>query len=291
MNVFTIVSVSIVFIFFIILLSVLFSVKYTYSVSHLPSLNYPIENFQNTDTPPSTTQESKTAEQLKAILKQSRPVGEDIAAFQGAYEQFLELHREFCVPWSKFIEVGRDYENQSSNETSNGGTAVGTGTTKEYVRLISLRSGKVFVDCSVDFPKKLDIGMNFQQMPYESQAYLDSLDFGITQLKKIQTDTQKALQGIPAIHSGGAPVNQEGFLDLTSQNCEEKDGVIRCVISIDTTNRNLDKRLYERLIELLEKSGKIREKLGEFKKELDTVQKLKGRAESGEIAQDVRITI
>ena len=250
----------------------------------------PIEAFQDTSM---ESAESMTAEQLKAVLKKSRPVGENITAFQGAYEQFLQLHRDFCRPWSKFIEVGRDYENQSSNETSNGGSAVGTGTTKEYVRLISLRSGKVFVDCSVDFPKKLDIGLNFQQMPYESKAYLDSLDYGIEQLKKIQSDTQTALQGfpIPAGNTSGAPVNQEGFLDLIGQNCENKDGVIRCVISIDTTNRNLDQRLYERLIELLENSEKIRGKITEFQKELDTVQNLKARAESGEIVQDIRITI
>lgn len=230
-----------------------------------------------------------TAAQLKEILKKSRPTAEDITAYQGAYEQFLNLHKEFCKSWNKFVEVGRDYEKQSSNETSNGGDAVGTGTTKEYIRLLSLRQNKVFVDCSVSFPEKLDIGINMQQMPYESKAYIDSLDFGIQQLKKIQNDTKKALQGIPAAGVSGAPVNTEGFLDIITENCENKDGVIRCVLSIDTTNRNLERRTEKRLLELLENEQQIRARLKEFQTELTAVENLKKRAESGEIIQDISL--
>lgn len=223
-----------------------------------------------------------TADQLKVILKKSRPTGEDIAAFQGAYQQFLTLHRDFCKPWTRFLEVGRDYEKQSTNETANGGNAVGLGTTKEYVRLLSLREGKTFIDCSVAFPETLDIGINMQQMPYESTAYIESLNFGTAQLKKILADSKKALQGIPV---------SERFLDLIGQNCEEKDGVIRCVVSIDTTNRNLEQRTEKRLVEILENEQKIRQLLNSFNSNLAEVEELKRRAESGEIAADVKVTI
>lgn len=232
-----------------------------------------IESFKN---PP------VTAEQLKAILKKSRPTGEDIAAFQGAYQQILTLHKDFCKPWTRFLEVARDYEKQSSNETSNGGSAVGAGTTKEYVRLLSLREGKTFVDCSVSFPETLDVGINMQKMPYESAAYIESLNFGTKQLKKILEDSKKALQGLPV---------PEGFLNLIGQNCEEKNGVIRCVISIDTTNRNVAQRTEARLVELLENEQKIRQLLNSFSSNLAEVEELKRRAESGEIAGDVKVTI
>lgn len=263
-----------------------------------PMINEGFENGLSKQVVSST--KMTTPDTLKNILQKSRPSGEDIAALQGAYEQFKNLNADFCKDWSKFIEIGRDYEKQNSNETGNGGSAVGTGTIKEYIRLISLREKKTFVDCTVQYPEKIDIGMNMQQMPYDSKAYIDSLNYGIKQLDKIQKDTQKALQGITDSNSIGAkssPVDlnknekKEGFLDITSQNCEEKDGIIRCVLSIDTTNRNLEGRAANRLIEILEKEDSIRKKIIEFQNEMKKVQYLKERAESGEIVKDVKVTI
>jgi len=227
-------------------------------------------------------------DKLKEILKKANPTGEELQALQGAYEQFLQLHKDFCALWTPFLETGRDYEKQSSNETGNGGAAVGTGTAKEYVRLISLREEKTFVDCSVEFPPKLDVSLTSQQMPYESKAYMDSLEYGIKQMKKIQEDTKKALTNLPK--GSQAPV-KESFIDIISQNCEEKDGIIRCVLSIDSTNKNIKGRASERLVEILGAEQDIRNKMIEFKKEANAMQRLKNRAESGEIAADVKIEI
>ena len=247
-----------------------------------------------------TTQKPTMSEQIKEILKKASPSGEDIQALQGAYEQFLILHRNFCSAWSPFLETAIKYEKQSSNETENGGAAVGMGTLNEYVRLIGLREKKTFVDCSVEFPAKLDVGITSQQMPYESKAYLDSLDYGIKQLTKIQEDTKKALTNIPAGTPGsqsgttstqGSSTKAEGFLDIISQNCEEINGIIRCVLSIDATNKNIKGRAMDRLAEILEKEQTIRTKLIQFQKELTAVEQLKEKAESGKIVEDITITI
>jgi len=229
---------------------------------------------------------------LKAAIQNATNNGDKSKALQGAYEQFLKLHADFCQVWTPFLDTGMKYEQQSaSNETGNGGSAVGAGTPKEYVRLLSAREKKTFVDCSVSFPENIDVGMSAQQMPYESQAYLDSITYGTTQLKKIQDDTKKALAGVPASPAGTASPSSEGFLDLTSQNCENKDGVIRCVISIDTTNKNIVGRLQERLTEILGAEGKIRVGILEFQKQLRAVQDLQERAKSGDIARDVTVKI
>ena len=63
------------------------------------------------------------------------------------------------------------------------------------------------------------------------------------------------------------------------------------MISIDTTNRNVAQRTEARLVELLENEQKIRQLLNSFSSNLAEVEELKRRAESGEIAGDVKVTI
>lgn len=269
----------------VIILIALFSVFYSRTI--IVSVKTIHEMFENQQ--PNSRLDP---EQLKEILKKANPTGEELQALQGAYEQFLQLQKDFCALWTPFLKTGQEYEKQNTNETGNGGAAVGTGTLKEYVRLLSLREGKTFVDCSIEFPANLDVSITSQKMPYESKAYMDSLEYGIGQMRKIQDDTKNALVNLPAGSQGtqGAPV-KEGFLDIISQNCEEQNGIIRCVLSIDSTNRNIKGRAADRLVEILNAEQNIREKMIEFKKEANAVERLRNRAESGQIAGDIKIEI
>jgi hypothetical protein len=223
-------------------------------------------------------------------IRKSNEWGAQIVGLQGAYDQFLQFHGQFCSVWTPLINASMDYEIKSEQTNiGSSASAIGDPTPSEYIKILGTREKKTFVDCSVSFPDKLDIGVVFQEMPYSSSVYKDSLDWAIKRASKILEDTKANMANIstanPAPIVGSENFTNaswvEGFLDLTSQNCENKDGVIRCVVSIDTTNRNLYGRLKERLDDFSGKYNDLNGRLVELTKIVRELDGLKKKLESG----------
>lgn len=265
--------------FIAILLIILLGCLLWYWIRRCSSHNNSIEGFDdknnpvlpiNPNAPPELPVASVMSNQTPIDPTSGKPVnsavvqGGEIAGLQGAWDQFLEFHTSFCQAWTPLITASMNYETKSAQSGGAGNasapaSAVGNPTAAEYVNTLGQREGKTFVDCTVSFPDKLGVGVAFQQMPYPLKAYTDSLTWGISQAQTIVTNTQNNLANISSTNP--APVTpaktesfenahwHEGFLDLTSQNCKEQDGVIQCVVSIDTTNRDLYGRLSNRLAE------------------------------------------
>lgn len=269
-----------------------------------------IENFDVKNNPTTAdvpfTPGAPQAENIQNIMANKTPIdpvskkpirsaveqGAQIIGLQGAYDQFLEFHNNFCSIWTPFINASLNYEIKSEQtDIGSSASAIGNPTPSEYVKILGSREKKTFVDCAISFPNKLEIGVSFQEMPYSVFAYIDSLDWAIERAKKILIDTKANIANIstakPAPVIGVEKFTDanwtEGFLDLTSQNCENKNGVIRCVVSIDTTNRNLYGRLKERFDEFSGKYGVLNKKVGELKKLLSQLKDLQKQLESGDI--------
>ena len=225
-------------------------------------------------------------------IRSASEQGSQIIGLQGAYNQFLEFHSKFCSVWTPLINASLDYEIKSEQtDIGSSASAIGNPTPSEYIKILGSREKKTFVDCSVSFPEKLGIGVAFQEMPYSTSIYQDSLVWATSRAQKILEDTKANIANISTANP--VPVADiekfttagwtEGFLDLTSQNCENKDGIIRCVVSIDTTNRNLYGRLKERLDDFSGKYDDLNGKVEKLKRIIKELETLKRKLESGNL--------
>lgn len=226
-------------------------------------------------------------------IRSSEEQGAQIIGLQGAYDQFRKFHSKFCSLWTPLINASLDYEIKSEQtDIGSSASAIGNPTPSEYIKILGNREKKVFVDCSISFPDKLDIGMSFQEMPYSATIYKDSIDWATIRASKILTDTKANIANISTVNPIPVPGTEnftnaswtEGFLDLTSQNCENKDGIIRCVVSIDTTNQNLYGRLKERLDDFSEEYDDLNDRLNKLNIIIKELNNLKQKLESGNIS-------
>lgn len=233
-----------------------------------------------------------------APVRSANEQGSKIVGLQGAYDQFREFHSKFCAVWTPLINSSLDYEIKSEqSDIGFSASAIGNPTPSEYIKILGEREKKTFVDCAVIFPDKLGVGVAFQEMPYSARTYIDSLEWATGRAEKILKDTKANIANISTANP--APVVgvekftnanwTEGFLDLTSQNCENKDGIIRCVLSIDTTNRNLYGRLKERLDEFSGKYENLNVRVAKLNSIVKELMSLKEKLESGNIANITKI--
>lgn len=149
-------------------------------------------------------------------------------------------------------------------------------TPDEYIDQISDSEKKGFPRCKEEKP-------TLESLPTDTSKYKNAMQYMMEQTAKIKKNTATALQGKPVETFSNF---SEAFEEIEAKKCTKSGNQIVCVFGED---KDTEQAILNRLKRLNAEIPELEKSLQAVQQQLDDLNQIKKRAQSGEIIKDIKL--